>query len=96
MNEGSAPPHHGDHHAAPHPLPLVRQPGRTGRRLLAGGGQESQCGWLKDRFGFSWQIVPSAIPRLLGQAGPDKAKKVWEKLMTMKKIDIAALEAAAR
>ena len=65
-------------------------------RLTANGGQESMCGWLKDKFGFSWQIVPSAIPRLMGQQDPAKAKRVWEKLMTMKRIDIAALEAAAR
>lgn len=64
-------------------------------RLTADGGQESMCGWLKDKFGFSWQIVPDAIPRLLGQSDPARAKRVMEKLFTMKKIDIAALEKAA-
>jgi len=60
--------------------------------LTAEGGEESQCGWLKDRFGLSWQIVPEQATALL--AGP-KAAKVWPTLMKMRKIDIAALEAAA-
>jgi predicted 3-demethylubiquinone-9 3-methyltransferase (glyoxalase superfamily) len=60
--------------------------------LTADGGTESQCGWLKDRFGLSWQIVPRRATALL--SGPSAAK-VWPVLMTMKKIDIAALEAAA-
>ena len=60
--------------------------------LIAEGGAESQCGWLKDRFGLSWQIVPKRAVALL--SGP-KAAKVWPALMGMKKIDIAALEAAA-
>lgn len=60
--------------------------------LTANGGSESQCGWLKDRFGVSWQIVPQRSVELL--AGPTAAK-VWPALMQMKKIDIAALEAAA-
>lgn len=61
--------------------------------LIAEGGAESQCGWLKDRFGLSWQIVPKRAVELL--SGP-QAAKVWPALMQMKKIDIAALEAAAR
>ncbi|MBU3028512.1 VOC family protein [Paracoccus marinaquae] len=65
---------------------------RLWRALTADGGAESQCGWLKDRFGLSWQIVPRRATELLG--GPDAAK-VWPVLMTMHKIDIAALEAAA-
>ena len=60
--------------------------------LVADGGAESQCGWLKDRFGLSWQIVPQRATELLN--GP-QAAKVWPALMQMKKIDIAALEAAA-
>ncbi|MFN3546128.1 MAG: VOC family protein [Mesorhizobium sp.] len=60
--------------------------------LTADGGAESQCGWLKDRFGLSWQIVPKGSVELL--TGP-QAAKVWPVLMAMRKIDIAALEAAA-
>lgn len=60
--------------------------------LIADGGAESQCGWLKDRFGLSWQIVPKRSVELLN--GPASVK-VWPALMQMKKIDIAALEAAA-
>ncbi len=60
--------------------------------LTADGGTESQCGWLKDRFGLSWQIVPKRSIELL--RGPEAAR-VWPALMQMKKIDIAALEAAA-
>ena len=65
---------------------------RLWEALTAGGGAESQCGWLKDRFGLSWQIVPKRSMELM--YGP-KAAQVWPALMRMKKIDIAALEAAA-
>lgn len=64
-------------------------------RLLEGGGQESQCGWLKDRYGLSWQIIPSALPRLLTDPDGAKASKVMQAMLQMKKIDIARLEAAA-
>lgn len=60
--------------------------------LLADGGVESRCGWLTDRYGLSWQIIPRALPRLL-QA--DKSGKVMQAMMGMVKIDVAALEAAA-
>lgn len=60
--------------------------------LVADGGQESRCGWLRDRFGLSWQIVPRRAVELLG--GPSAAR-VWPALMGMSRIDIAALEAAA-
>lgn len=60
--------------------------------LLADGGAESQCGWLKDRFGMSWQIVPRRLTELM--SGSD-AGKVWPVLMGMHKIDVAALERAA-
>ena len=60
--------------------------------LTADGGAESRCGWLKDRFGLSWQIVPKRAVELF--TGPQSAK-VWPALMQMRKIDIAALEAAA-
>lgn len=55
--------------------------------LVADGGAESQCGWCKDRFGVSWQVVPRALPDLL-------ARGAWPALMHMQRIDIAALEAA--
>ena len=63
--------------------------------LTAGGGQESQCGWLKDRYGFSWQVVGRNMDRLLtsGQAAADR---VMAALFPMKKLDLAALEAAFR
>jgi predicted 3-demethylubiquinone-9 3-methyltransferase (glyoxalase superfamily) len=64
-------------------------------KLLAGGGQESQCGWLKDRFGLSWQVTPTRLPELIADPDPQKAKRVMEAMMTMKKIDIPRLEQAA-
>lgn len=61
---------------------------------LSAGGAESQCGWLKDTFGLSWQIVPEAFPALMEQH-PDKAEQIMGALMQMKKIDIKKLEQAA-
>ena len=61
-------------------------------KLTSGGGQESMCGWLKDKYGLSWQIVPEVLPRLM--SGP-KAGKVMQAFMQMRKFDIAALERAA-
>ena len=66
------------------------------RKLTADGGQESECGWLKDKFGLSWQIIPSALPRLLQDEDPQKAKRAMEAMLKMKKIDIATVERAAR
>lgn len=62
--------------------------------LLEGGGQESMCGWLEDRFGVAWQIVPEILPKLIND--PDRAAGVraQQAMMTMRKIDIAAIEAA--
>lgn len=62
---------------------------------LTAGGTPSQCGWLKDKFGVSWQIIPTALGRLLGHPDPVKARKVMEAMLKMTRIDIAALEAAA-
>ena len=62
--------------------------------LTADGGAESQCGWLKDRYGLSWQIIPNALGRYLGDADPAKAQRVGAAMMKMKKIDVAALDAA--
>ncbi len=63
---------------------------------LTAGGQESQCGWLKDKFGLSWQIVPSALTRMLQDKDPEKSKRVMQAMLQMKKIDIARLEQAYR
>ncbi|MBN8816949.1 MAG: VOC family protein [Sphingomonas sp.] len=62
--------------------------------IVANGGQESMCGWCKDRWGFSWQIVPRALTAGMTDPDPAAAKRVMEKMMTMRKIDIAAIEAA--
>lgn len=64
--------------------------------LIADGGEESRCGWLVDRFGLSWQIIPRALPRLVGGDDPEGAARATQAMMTMKKIDIATLEAAYR
>jgi predicted 3-demethylubiquinone-9 3-methyltransferase (glyoxalase superfamily) len=61
---------------------------------LSAGGAEVQCGWLKDKFGLSWQIVPTALPKLLGDPDPEKSARVMKAMMTMTKLDIAALERA--
>ena len=65
-------------------------------KLSAGGDPKSQqCGWLKDKFGLSWQIVPSILPELLQSDDPKKAEQVMQAMLQMKKIDIAALKKAA-
>ncbi len=61
---------------------------------LTDGGQPSQCAWLKDRYGVSWQIVPEALIRLLKDPDPVKAQRVMAAMMKMSKIDVAKLEAA--
>lgn len=63
-------------------------------KLTAGGGEESQCGWLKDKFGLSWQIIPTALGEYLGDKDPVKAKRAMEAMLKMKKIDIKALKDA--
>jgi predicted 3-demethylubiquinone-9 3-methyltransferase (glyoxalase superfamily) len=63
--------------------------------LLAGGGTPSQCGWLKDRFGLSWQIVPSALGRLMSDPDPERASRVMQAMLGMQKLVVADLEAAA-
>jgi len=63
--------------------------------LTANGGQESQCGWLKDRFGLSWQVVPAILGELMGDKDPARAGRVMQALLQMRKLDIAALKRAA-
>ena len=62
---------------------------------LSAGGSEGQCGWLKDQFGLSWQIIPTALGRLLGDPDRAKAGRVMKAMLQMKKIDTAVLEQAA-
>ncbi|MEP6993329.1 MAG: VOC family protein [Acidobacteriota bacterium] len=61
---------------------------------LTAGGKESQCGWLKDKFGLSWQIVPSALGKMLGDKDPRKSQSVMQAMLQMKKIDIQGLKEA--
>ncbi|GAA4872448.1 VOC family protein [Kitasatospora terrestris] len=61
---------------------------------LTDGGEESACGWLKDRFGLSWQIVPRRLTELLADPDPVKAARVMKSMLTMRKIDVQALEDA--
>ncbi|HLF79410.1 MAG TPA: VOC family protein [Dehalococcoidia bacterium] len=61
---------------------------------LTEGGEESQCGWLKDKFGLSWQIIPSALPELLNDPDPEKAGRVMQAMLQMQKIDVARLREA--
>ena len=63
--------------------------------LTADGGQPVQCGWLKDKFGLSWQIVPRRLPELLSDPDTAKTRRVMQAMMQMVKIDVAELEAAA-
>ena len=62
--------------------------------ILDGGGSASECGWCKDRFGLSWQITPRRLTELFNEGG-ERARRAFEAMMTMQKIDIATLEAAA-
>ena len=62
---------------------------------LSDGGEEGPCGWLKDRFGVSWQIVPKALPELLGSSDPETSQRVMRAMLQMGKIEIDELERAA-
>ena len=64
-------------------------------RLTADGGEESMCGWLKDRFGVSWQVVPSEMMTLLQDPDPARAQRATQAMMQMKRIDIAGIRRAA-
>ncbi len=61
---------------------------------LSAGGAESRCGWLKDKFGLSWQIIPTVLGKLMGDKDPVKARRVMDAMLQMGKIDIAALQQA--
>jgi predicted 3-demethylubiquinone-9 3-methyltransferase (glyoxalase superfamily) len=63
-------------------------------KLLAGGGREDQCGWLQDKFGLSWQIIPTILGRLLQDKDREKANRAMQAMLQMKKIDIAKLKQA--
>ena len=63
-------------------------------KLTADGGEESMCGWLKDKYGLSWQIIPSALGELMGDKDPEKAKRVMEAMLKMRKIIVADLQRA--
>lgn len=64
--------------------------------IVDGGGSESDCGWCKDRWGFSWQITPRALLDAMNDPDREAARRAMEAMMTMKKIDIAGIEAARR
>ncbi|HEV8132942.1 MAG TPA: VOC family protein [Acidobacteriota bacterium] len=63
-------------------------------KKLSQGGQESQCGWLKDKYGLSWQVVPTVLVELLQDKDPKKSQRVMQAMLQMKKIDISKLEQA--
>jgi predicted 3-demethylubiquinone-9 3-methyltransferase (glyoxalase superfamily) len=92
----------GPHHDFNDAMSLVvlcddqRELDRYWHALLEGGGKEQACGWLIDRFGVRWQIVPAVLEDLTSDAEPARAKRVTDALLKMVKLDIAALEAAAR
>jgi len=62
---------------------------------LSDGGEEGPCGWLKDRFGVSWQVVPTALPELLSSSDPETSQRVMQAMLGMRKIEIEELERAA-
>ena len=61
---------------------------------LSAGGEKSRCGWLKDKFGVSWQVIPKALGQLMGDKDPEKSKRVMMAMLQMSKIDVAALQRA--
>jgi len=64
-------------------------------KLTADGGEESQCGWCKDKYGLSWQVVPGGMEKMLNDPDPARAERAMKAMLGMRKIDLAALEAAA-
>ena len=69
---------------------------RLWNAIVGNGGQESECGWCKDKWGLSWQITPRALMDAIADPDPAAAKRAFDAMMTMRKIDIAAIEAARR
>ena len=65
-------------------------------KLTANGGEEGPCGWLKDKFSLSWQIVPTALGEMMGDPDPEKARRVTEAMLKMKKLDVEGLRRAYR
>ena len=63
-------------------------------KLIAEGGEESMCGWLKDKYGLSWQIIPQQLGKMMTEGSEDQKKKVMDKLLTMRKLIVSDLEAA--
>ena len=68
---------------------------RLWNALVGNNGEESECGWLKDRWGLSWQITPKRLMELIGDSDTDRARRAMESMLTMRKIDIATIERAA-
>jgi 2-polyprenyl-6-hydroxyphenyl methylase/3-demethylubiquinone-9 3-methyltransferase len=64
--------------------------------IVGNGGEESMCGWCKDKWGLSWQITPVALTKAMAGSDPAAAKRAFDAMMTMKKIDVAKIEAAVR
>jgi predicted 3-demethylubiquinone-9 3-methyltransferase (glyoxalase superfamily) len=64
-------------------------------RFIANGGEESMCGWLKDKYGLSWQIIPARLMELQNDPDPARASRAMQAMLQMQKIDVAKLEAAA-
>jgi predicted 3-demethylubiquinone-9 3-methyltransferase (glyoxalase superfamily) len=62
---------------------------------LTEGGEESMCGWLRDRFGLSWQVAPTGMEEMFADPDPERVDRAWKAMMQMRKLDIAALRAAA-
>ena len=62
---------------------------------LSEGGQEGQCGWLKDRYGLSWQVVPTGMEEVLGDPDPQRAQRAMQAMLGMSKLDVAVLRRAA-
>ena len=64
-------------------------------RFIADGGEEGMCGWLKDKFGLSWQVVPRGMAEIFGDPDPGRAERAVQAMMQMRRLDVAALQAAA-